>query len=145
MRKGIEKVLILAVSSALVLLIVSGCQEKTVVKQKGSITKDGKAGKPVITKPKAGKTGSKPTGTLAADNVELKKQLADKDRQIQELKASLDKCLSDKDLLIIDKAKSLDDLGQQAADAFQDSIEMMIKNEELQKQIDALKEPNKPK
>jgi hypothetical protein len=126
-----------------VLLVISGCQEKTAIKQKGSITKD-KTGKPVFVKSEAGKTGSKPAGILATENIELKKQMADKDKQIQELKASLDKCLSDKDLAIIDKDKTLDEIGDEASKAFQENIEMMIKIEELQKQIDQMKEPNKP-
>jgi chromosome segregation ATPase len=128
MKKGFEKALILSLSIAVVLLITAGCQEQSTTTQKTTIKAADKAGKQVVIKTEARQTGEAKTKTTGAENIELKKQLAAKDSQIESLKKTLEKYEAEKAAT----EKEMDSIGKETMKMFEENIKLQTKIEELQ-------------
>jgi predicted RNase H-like nuclease (RuvC/YqgF family) len=141
MKKGFERALILSLSIAVVLLITAGCQEQTTTTQKGTIKAADKASKQVVIKTEAKQTSETKAKTTGAENIELKRELAKKDMEIEALKAELARCEEEK----ADAKKEGDATGKETIKMFEENIQLQTKIEELQKQIEELKAGNKPK
>jgi hypothetical protein len=142
MKKGFEKALILSLSIAIVLLITAGCQEQTTTTQKTTTIKTtDKAGKQVVIKTEARQTGEAKTKTTGAENIEMKKQLATKDSQIESLKKTLEKYEAEKAAA----AKEMDSIGEETMKMFEENIKLQEDVNNLKKQIEQLKAGNKPK
>jgi predicted RNase H-like nuclease (RuvC/YqgF family) len=142
MKKGFEKALILSLSIAIVLLTAAGCQKQTTTTQKTTTIKTtDKAGKQVVIKTETRQTGEAKAKTTGAENIELKRELAKKDMEIEALKKELDKCEEETAAV----QKGWDTMGEETLRIFNENIQMQTKIEELQKQIEELKAGNKPK
>lgn len=137
MKKGFEKALILSLSIAIVLLTAAGCQKQTTTTQKGTVQATDKAGKQVVIKTAARKTSK----TTIAEIVELQKELAGKNMEIEAIKAELDKCEAENAAA----KKEGDSMGEEAMKTFDENIKLLEENKNLQKQIEELKAAGKPK
>ena len=141
MKKGFEKALILSLSIAIVLLITAGCQEQTTTTQKGTVQAADKAGKQVVIKTEAKQTSDKPAKTIMEENIELKKQLAKKDSQIEELKKEFDKWEEQKAA----SDKDMNSLIEETMKTFEANAKLQEEVDNLKKQIEQLKAGDKPK
>ena len=127
MKNGFVKSITLAVGIALVFLIVSGCQEQTTATQKCSIKAP----------PDAAGVQVKQTG--GRSSIEVKKPTA----EIEMLKASLNQCQEENEALKKAQEKSLDEMGEEAMNAFDENIKLQEEVQKLQKQIEELKKGSK--
>ncbi len=141
MKKGFEKALILSLSIAVVLLITAGCQEQTTTTQKTTIKAADKAGKQVVIKTEAKQTSDKTAKTIGAENIELKKQLAAKDSQIESLKKTLEKYEAEKAAA----EKETDSIGEETMRIFEENIKLQEDVNNLKNQIEQSKAGDKPK
>ena len=141
MKKGFEKALILSLSIAVVLLITAGCQEQSTTTQKTTIKAADKAGKQVVIKTEARQTGEAKTKTTGAENIELKKQLAAKDSQIESLKKTLEEYEAEKAAM----EKEMDSIGKETIKMFEENIKLQEDVNNLKNQIEQSKAGDKPK
>jgi archaellum component FlaC len=141
MKKGFEKALILSLSIAVVLLITAGCQKQTTTTQKGTAQATDKAGKQVVIKTEARQTSEAKTKTTGAENIELKKQLATKDSQIESLKKTLEKYEEEKAAT----DKDVSSLAEETMKTFEANAKLQEEVDNLKKQIEQSKAGTKPK
>ena len=141
MKKGFVKTIILAAGFAFIILIVAGCQKETTISQKGTMKTIGKTSSPAA-ETRIQQTSDKAARAAGAENIELRKQLAAKDKEIENLKQELVKrpILKSKDL--VPKAevdKKMADLGNQMIDMFEENMKLQEENKILKKQIEELR------
>jgi chromosome segregation ATPase len=141
MKKGFEKALILSLSIAIVLLTAAGCQKQTTTTQKGTIKAADKAGKQVVIKTEAKQTSDKTAKTTGAENIELKKQLAAKDSQIESLKKALEKYEAEKAAM----EKEMDSIGEETFKVFEENMKLQDDVNNLKMHIEQIEAENKPK
>lgn len=139
MKNGFEKALILSLSIGIVLLTIAGCQEQTTMTQKASIKVADKVA--IKTETRTVETKAKAAIT---EIVELQKELAAKDKEIAKLQAEISQCQEERDTLKKAQEKSLDEMGEEAMNTFDENMQLRIKIEELQKQMEELKAGSKP-
>lgn len=141
MKKGIVKSMILASGFAFIVSITAGCQQETTVTQKSTMKTTGKTPAPVAVT-RLQPSSDKAARAVGAENIELKKQIAAKDKEIAQLKQELAKrpILKDKDL--VPKAemdKQINELGKQMLDMMEEEMKLQEENKNLKKQIEELK------
>ena len=140
MEKVFLRIIILAAGLAFTISIFSGCQTEKTIKQKSTIqtAKTANPSSAARNQPKSDKAAR----AAAAENIELKKQIAAKDKLIAQLKDELAKrpILKSKDL--VPKAemdKQINDLGNQMMDMLEEAMKLQEENKNLKKQIEDLK------
>lgn len=118
MKKGFQKTIFSVIGFAIVIILTAGCGEQQVSNNKSSTQK---------------------SRLVAAENIGLKKQLAQKDKEIERLKKAVEKCEAEKAEVKRDMEKDMESIGEEVMKTFSDYIELQQENEELKKQIEELK------
>jgi len=114
MKQGVLKVVFLAMCVSFFVILTCGCEEELTPSEKKS-------------------------RLIAAENIELQKQLAKKDKEIERLKSTLEKCNAEKEEQKQQMDKEMNSLGDYTMKAFTENIQLKEENEQLKKQIEELK------
>lgn len=114
MKKGLKKAIIFGLCSGILFTVTAGCQEKQL-------------------------SDTRKSRLVATENIELKEQLGQKNREINTLKNLLEKCKEDKSEIQEKMDKEMETLGEEVMKTFSDYVKLHEENEELKKQIEELK------
>jgi predicted RNase H-like nuclease (RuvC/YqgF family) len=143
MKNGFVKAVIQAASIALILLVTASCQKETTVRQKGSVTNNKTTG--TVVKPEVKQSSDKAARALAAENIELKKQLAQKDQEIETLNKKVANREVDKEAVRIAVKKEMERRNNEILKMLTNMGKLQEENKALKKQIEELKAGNTPK
>jgi len=120
MKKGILEIAVLMITLVFVTLIIAGCQEPKTV-------------------------GSREAQAIAAENIELKKQIAARDNEIENLKQRLENREVDKEAVREAVKKQIGRMNDQIRQMLSSIAKQQEENKALKKQIEELKAGVKPK
>ena len=116
MRRQTKKTLVLAVGIALVIMLIAGCEEE----QRISSTKRSRL--------------------IAQENMQLKKDLDNRNRKIEKQKELLDECMQEKKVLQKESKRNIQEQVKGVFDAvFEENIKLREENKKLKAQIEKLK------
>jgi len=114
MKNGLLKTIVLVTVLMIIILINAGCQEQKIV-------------------------GDRKARAIAAENLELKKQLAAKDKEIENLKRAVANREVDKQAVSKAVKAELDKVNADIFEMFENNIKLEEENKALKKQIEELK------
>ena len=114
MKQGVLKVFFLAMCVSFLVILTCGCEEEQAPSEKKG-------------------------RLIAAENIELQKQLAKKDKEIEQLKIALEKCNAEREEQKQKMDKEMKSLGDYTMKAFTENVQLQEENDRLKKQIEELK------
>ncbi len=114
MKQTVRKAIFLAVCVSFFIIFTCGCEEELAPSEKKS-------------------------RLIAAENIELQKQLAKKDKEIEQLKSALEKCNAEKEEQKQQMDKEMKSMGDYTLKAFMENVQVQEENDKLKKQIEELK------
>jgi len=114
MKQGALKAFFLVICVSFFIILTCGCEEELTPSEKKS-------------------------RLIAAENIELQKQLAKKDKEIEQLKSALEKCNAEKEEQKQQMDKDMKSMGDYTMKAFMENVQLQEENEQLKKQIEELK------
>ena len=114
MKKRVQKTVVLAVGLVLAIMLITGCEEQSV-------------------------SSSRMSKLIAAENIELKEDINQRDATIEQQKKQLEKCLQEKKIMTTQlKANSEDLMGKVFENFGRDNAKLRAENRELKAQIEKL-------
>lgn len=113
MKQTVLKTVFLAICVSFFVILTCGCEEELTPSEKKS-------------------------RLIAAENIELQKQLAKKDKEIERLKSALEKCNAEKEEQKQKMDKEIEHIGEGTMKIFMENIQLQEENEKLKKQIEEL-------
>ena len=114
MKKRGQKAIVLAVGVVFVIMLIAGCEEQSV-------------------------SSSRMSKLIAAENIELKEEIKQRDAAIEEQKKQLEKCQQENKIMAIQlKANSEELMGQVFENFGRDNARLRSENQELKTQIQKL-------
>lgn len=143
MKNGFVKSVIQAASIALIILVTAGCEKETTISQKGPVNTNKTTGTAV--KPEFKQSSDKAARILAAENIELKKQLAQKDKEIASLQQKVANREVDQEAVRKAVNKEMERVNDEIFKMFEISTRLEEENKVLKKQIEELKAGITPK
>jgi seryl-tRNA synthetase len=114
MKQTVLKTVFLAICVSFFVILTCGCEEEVT-------------------------TSEKKSRLIAAENIELQKQLASRDKEIERLKSALENCNAEKEEQKQKMSKEMDSMGDYIMKAFAENVQLKEENEQLKKQIEELK------
>ncbi len=143
MKNGFVKTVIWLSIITLIMLVTAGCQKETTIGQKSPVTTDKTTGAAVKTQ--TPQSSDKAARTLAAENIELKKQLAQKDKEIESLKQKVAKREVDQEAVRRGVEEQMKKVNDEIMKMFETNVQLEEENKALKKQIVELKDGTTPK
>ena len=115
MKKRGQKAIVLAVGVVFVIMLIAGCEEQSV-------------------------SSSRMSKLIAAENIELKEEIKQRDAAIEEQKKQLEKCQQDNKIMATRlKANNEELMGQVFENFGKDNLRLRKENTKLKAQIEKLK------